>query len=207
MNSQQRRMDDPYDPWIADRGRQGSGPGSLLFATLLGVGIGLLAAPQPGSKTRTLLRKRLAALGEGVGASFEEVQEVGSKAGKRARQRLSRLREGAGEEWEEMGERWQRARERMRERDEEEEDDSSTLGTVLALAAGVAATYMLTSDRAAPVRTRVQEAATDVKRRATDQWDRFQRGGFRQSREPTGNQPQEETRTGATPPDESAETS
>ena len=206
MNPQQRRTDDVYDPWIAERGRQGSGAGSLFLATLLGVGIGLLAAPQPGSKTRTLLRKRLAALGEGVGESLEEVQEAGSKASKRARQRLARLREDAGEEWEEMGERWQRAKSRIRDT-EEEEEDSSALGTVLALAAGVAATYMLTSDRVAPVRSRVQEAATDVRRRATDQWDRFQRGGFRQGREASGSQPQTETRAGATPPDDTAETS
>lgn len=199
MNSQQRRMDDPYDPWMAERGRPSSGAGSLFLATLLGVGIGLLAAPQPGSKTRTLLRKRLAALGEGVGESLEEVQEAGSRARKRARQRLARLREDAGEEWEEMGERWQRAKNRVRDT-EEEEDDSSALGTLLALAAGVAATYVLTSDRAAPVRSRVQEAATDVRRRATDQWDRFQRGGFRQGREAPGSQT--ETRAGATPPED-----
>lgn len=207
MNPQQRRADDLYDPWIAERGRRGSGAGPLFLATLLGVGIGVLAAPQSGSKTRTLLRKRLAALGEGVGESLEEVQEAGSKARKRASQRLARLREDAGEEWEEMGERWQRAKSRIRDTGEEEEDDSSALGTILALAAGVAATYMLTSDRAAPVRSRVQEAATDVRRRATDQWDRFQRGGFRQGREAPGNQSQTETRAGATPPDESAEPS
>jgi hypothetical protein len=204
MNSQQRRMNDPYDPWLAERGRQGSGAGSLLLATLLGVGIGLLAAPQPGSKTRTLLRKRLASLGEGVGESLGEVQEAGTKAGKRARQRLARLREDAGEE---MGERWERAKNRIRDAEEEEDDeDSGVLGTILALAGGVAVTYMLTSDRAAPVRSRVQEAATDVRRRATDQWDRFQRGGTRQGRE-AGSQPQSETRAGATPPDEAPETS
>jgi gas vesicle protein len=204
MNPQQRRMDDSYDPWIAERGRQGSGPGSLLLATLLGVGIGLLAAPQPGSKTRTLLRKRLESLGEGVGESLEEVQEAGSKARKRAGERLARLREDAGDEWEE---RWGRAKERIRDADEEEDDDSSRFGSLLALAAGVAATYMLTSDRAAPVRTRVQEAATDVRRRATDQWDRFQRGGSRQGREGATTQPKAETRAGTTPPDESEATS
>jgi gas vesicle protein len=201
MNSQQRRMDDPYDPWMADRGRQSAGAGSLFVATLLGVGIGLLAAPQPGSKTRTLLRKRFAALGEGMGESLEEAQEAGSKARKRARQRLARLRDDAGEEWEGMGERWERAKKRLRD-SEDEDDESGALGTLLALVAGVAATYVLTSDRAAPVRSRVQEAATDVRRRATDQWDRFQRGGLRQNREAGANQPQTESRTGATPPDD-----
>jgi gas vesicle protein len=202
MNSQQRRIDDPNDPWRAERGRQGSGAGSLFLATLIGVGIGLLAAPQPGSKTRTLLRKRLAALGEGVGESLEEVQEAGSKARKRAQERLARLREDAGEE---MGERWDRAKHRFRDT-EEEDEDSSPIGTLLALAAGVAATYVLTSDRAAPVRSRVQEAATDVRRRATDQWDRFQRGGIRQGREGRSSQSQTETRAGTTPPDDTSET-
>lgn len=207
MNSQQRRMDDPYDPWMAERERQGSGTGSLLLATLLGVGIGLLAAPQPGSKTRTLLRKRLASLGEGVGESLEEMQEAGSKARKRARERLARLREDASDELEEMGERWGRAKSRMREQEEEDEDDSGMFGTLFALAAGVAATYVLTSDRAAPVRSRVQEAATDVRRRATDQWDRFQRGGMRQGRETPGTQPPAESRAGTPPPDETPEAS
>jgi hypothetical protein len=200
MISQQRRMDDPVDPWMSARG--GPGAGSLFVATLLGVGIGLLAAPQPGTKTRKLLRKRLAALGEGVGESLEDVQEAGSRARKRARQRLAKLREDAGEEWEGVGERWERAKNRIRDREEEEEDeDSSAFGSFLALAAGVAATYFLTSERAAPARTRVQDAASSVRRRATDQWDKFQRGGFRQGREGSADQPgQPEPRTGTPSP-------
>ena len=199
MISQHRRMNDPGDPWMSSRS-QGSGAGSLLLATLLGVGIGLLAAPQPGSKTRKLLRKRLTALGEGVGESLEEVQEASSKARKRARERLAKLREDAGEEWEEVGERWQKAKGRFRDLDESDSDDSSSFGTLFAIAAGVAATYFLTSDRAAPVRSRVQDAASDMKRRATNQWDRFQRGGTRQGREDLGTeQDQPETRAGSTP--------
>ena len=208
MINQQRRTEDQVDPWsTANRGRGSSGAGKLFLATLLGVGIGLLAAPQPGSKTRKLLAKRLAALGEGVGESLEEVQEVSSKARKRAKQRLAKLREGAGEEWEDVGDRFEKARSRIRDLGDSD-DDSSPLGAILALAAGVAATYFLTSDRAAPVRSRVQHAATDVKRRATDQWDRFQRGGTRQSREGAGSQEDRfETRTGATPSDEAPQAS
>jgi gas vesicle protein len=200
MISQQRRLSDPVDSWVAARS-QGSGAGSLLLATLLGVGIGLLAAPQPGSKTRKLLRKRLAALSEGVGESLEEVQEAGSKARKRARERLARLREDAGEEWEEVGQRWQKkAKERLRELEEGDSQESSPFGTLFAIATGVAATYFLTSDRAAPVRSRVQDAASDMRRRATDQWDRFQRGGTRQGREDLGGQQsQPESRAGTTP--------
>jgi hypothetical protein len=202
MNSQQR-IDDPIDPWLAARyGRQGSGAASLLLATILGVGIGVLAAPQPGSKTRELLRKRLAALGEEVGEGLEEVQEVSSKARKRARQRLAKLREEAGDEWEGVGERWQRAKSRLRDTELDEGEDSSPFGTLLAIAAGVAATYFLTSDRGAPVRSRVQHAASGMKRRATDQWDRFQRGGIR-GREGGSTSQQPEARAGSSPTGES----
>jgi gas vesicle protein len=195
MISQQRRIDD-IDPWSAGASRSGS-TSSLLVATLLGVGIGLLAAPQPGSKTRKLLRERLATLGEGMGESLEEVQEVSSKARKRAKERLAKLREDAGDELEDMGERWQKAKTRIRDLDlSDSDDDSSPFGSLLAIAAGVAATYLLTSERAAPVRSRVHDAAADVRRRATDQLDRFQRGGYRSGAEGT------ETRAASTPPDE-----
>jgi gas vesicle protein len=208
MVSQQRRIDDPLDPWLAARGHQGSGAGSLFLATLLGVGIGLLAAPQPGSQTRKLLRKRLAALSEGVGEGLEEVQEVSSKARKRAKERLAKLRDDAGEEWEEVGERWQKAKNRIRDIDLDESEGSSPFGTLFAIAAGVAATYLLASDRAAPVRSRVQKAASGVRRQAADQWDRFQRGGFRQDREGrSGRRAQPETRAGTTPSDEAPEAS
>jgi len=197
MISQQRRIDDQPDPWALREPRRGN-PGSLLVATLLGVGIGLLAAPQPGSKTRKLLRQRLATLGEEVGGTLEEAQEASSKARKRAKKRLAKLREDAGDEWEAVGERWQQARNRVRDLGDEE-DDSGPFGSVLALVAGLAATYFLTSDRAAPVRSRVQHAAEDVRRRATDQWDRFQRGGLRG----TGSK-ETETRAAATPPPDEA---
>jgi gas vesicle protein len=157
----------------------------------------LLAAPQPGSKTRKLLRERLATLGEGMGESLEEVQEVSSKARKQAKKRLAKLREDAGDELDDMGERWQKAKTRIRDLDfSDSDDDSSPLSSLLAIAAGVAATYFLTSERAAPVRSRVQDAAADVRRRATDQWDRFQRGGYKSGTQGT------ESRTASTPPDE-----
>jgi hypothetical protein len=204
MISQQRRIDDAVDPWsMARGGRGGPGAGSLLLATLLGVGIGLLAAPQPGTKTRKLLRQRLAALGEGVGESLEEVQDLSTKARKRAKQRLAKLREDAEDGLEDVGERWEKAKGRIRDIDFGESEESSSFGRLLAIAAGVAATYFLTSDRAAPVRSRVQEVATDVKRRATDQWDRFQRGGSRRE----GAEGRSETRAGSTPSDEASQAS
>ena len=191
MITQQGRGNDPTDPWSEHSERGGGrGAGSLLMATLLGVGIGLLAAPQPGTRTRKLLLQRLAALSEGMGEGMEEVQDVSSKAGKRLKQRLAKLREEAGEEWDRVPERWSKSKLR-RDLDLDDEEDSGSFGKLLALAAGVAATYFLTSDRTATARVRVQETAADVGRRATDQWDRFQRGGSarpsRRDREPLGN--------------------
>jgi len=208
MITQQRRIDDAEDPSSASRrGGGGSGVGSLFLATMLGVGLGLLAAPQPGIKTRKLLLKRLAALGEGVGEGLEEVQDLSSKAKKRARQRLAQLREEAEEGLESVDDRWQDAKRRFRHVTEDE-SDSSPLGTIIAIAAGVAATYLLTSDRAAPVRSRVQHAASDVKRRATDEWDRFQRGGTRGGGDrSTSQEGRSETRAGSTPSDEAPQAS
>jgi hypothetical protein len=207
MITQQRRIDDQLDPWSSARGR-GSGAGSLFLATLLGVGIGLLAAPQPGSKTRKLLKNRLAALGEELGGGLEDVQEASSRARKRARQRLAKLREDAEDELEGVGERWQRAKGRIRDMDFVESDDSGSLGTLLTIAAGVAATYFLTSERGAPVRSKVQDVASDVKRRATDRWDRFQRGGTKQGREaPSSPEGRPETRPASAPSDEAPQAS
>jgi hypothetical protein len=207
MINQQRRMDDPGDPWSESRrGGGGVGVGTLLVATMLGVGLGFLAAPQPGTKTRKVLLKRLASLGEGVGEGLEEVQDLSSKARKRAKRRLSKMREDAGEGLEE---RWQDAKRRFQrfEEDEDEEDDSSALGTILAIVAGAAATYVMTSDRAAPVRSKVQDAALDVRRRATDEWDRFQRGGTRGREGSSSSEGRSETRSGSTPSDEAPQAS
>jgi hypothetical protein len=205
MVTQQGRISDPNDLW-SDRpeGRGSRGGGALLISALLGVGIGLLAAPQPGTRTRKLLLKRLAALGEDVGEGLEDVQEVSSKARKRVKQRLAKLRSEAEDV--EAPERWSRARRSSRD-DEigEDDEESSPFGKLFMLAAGLAATYFMTSERTAPARTRVQETASDVGRRATDQWDRFQRGGIRGWRE--GNESRSETRATSNPSDEAPEAS
>jgi gas vesicle protein len=179
----------------------------LFVAALLGVGIGLLAAPQPGPKTRKLLLKRLAALGEGMGESLEDVQEVSSKARERVKQRLARLREEADSEVESVPERGWRSRGSRHDREEieEEEESGGTFGRLVALAAGLAATYFMTSERTAPARSRVQETAADVGRRATDKWDQFQRGGMRAQRE--GQEGRSETRTTPKPSDEAPQAS
>ena len=195
-----------YDP-PGFENRSGRGAGSLLMAALLGVGIGLLAAPQPGAQTRRLLAKRLAALGEDVGEGLEGVQDASSKARKRMKRRLARLREEAGEEWQRVPDRLSKVRNRFRDEaeDEDEEEESGSFGKLVALAAGLAATYFMTSDRTASARTRVQETAADVGRRATDQWDRFQRGGMQGRRE--GSEGRSETRAASNPSDEAPQAS
>ena len=194
MGTQHGRGSDPTD-FRSERLERGGGhgAGSLLMATLLGVGIGLLAAPQPGTRTRKLLLQRLAALSEGVGEGMEEVQGVSSKAGKRLKRRLAKLREEAPGRWSKS--------KLKRDLDlDEEEEESGSMGKLLTLAAGLAATYFFTSERTATARVRVQETAADVGRRATDQWDRFQRGGLRSRRE--ANESRSETRSASNPSDE-----
>jgi gas vesicle protein len=208
MITQGRRNNDPGDPWSVERGRGGPGAGSLLLATLLGVGVGLLAAPQPGTKTRKQLLKRLAALGDDLGDGLEDVHQLSAKARKRAKQRLAKLREEAGEEWEEVEDRWEKTKSRLRDIDTGEDEDSSAFGKVVAMLAGLAATYFLTSDRTATARTRVQDVAADVGRRATDQWDRFQRGGIRPRRDRAdAGESRSETRTGSASSDEAPQAS
>lgn len=208
MITQGRRNSDPSDPWSSERGRGGPGAGSLLLATLLGVGVGLLAAPQPGTKTRKQLLERLATLGEDLGEGLEDVQHLSAKARKRAKQRLAKLREEAGDEWEGVEDRWEKTKNRLRDIEIGEQKDSSGFGKVVAILAGLAATYFLTSDRTATARNRVQDVAADVGRKATDQWDRFQRGGTRARRErPDSGESRSETRTGSTPSDEAPQAS
>ena len=209
MITQGRRSNDPSDPWTAERtGRGGPGAGGLVLATLLGVGVGLLAAPQPGTKTRKQLLRRLAALSEGVGEGLEDVQELSGKARKRAKQRLAKLREDAGEEWEGVEDRWEKAKGKLRDFELSEQEDSGTFGKLLAIAASLAATYFLTSDRTATARHRVQDVAADVGRRATDQWDRFQRGGTRARRERSDSgESRSESRTTSASSDEAPQAS
>jgi gas vesicle protein len=171
------------------RGRRGGTAGALVLAAAIGVGVGLLAAPQAGTKTRKVLRKRLSALGEDLGEGYEEVQELGGRASRRIREGAGRVKEGA-ERLRERAERLRAPRQAALEDaeedlDEDEEDaedeldedeGSGRLGTILALAAGLAATFLITSDRAAPARERIREAADAVRERAGEQWDRYQRG-------------------------------
>ena len=166
MSRHQRRFDDvEFD--LGGRSRSG-GVGTVVLATVLGVGIGMLAAPDTGLKTRRRLRRRLSELGEGLEEGIGEIQERGGRAREVVRDRLARAKKRGTEAWEDLEERF------AAEEEEEEDEGSGALSTALAIAAGVAATYFLTSDRAAPARTRVRQTAETVRREATDRWQRYQ---------------------------------
>lgn len=151
MTRHQRRFDDA-DLDLGER-RRGVGMGSIVLATAIGVGIGLLAAPEPGLKTRRRLRRRLSELGADLG----EVQGLSG----RAREGLSRARQRGQEAWDDRF-------------GADEEEGSAVLSTALAVAAGIAATYLFSAERAAPARTRMRETAESVRREATDRWERYQ---------------------------------
>jgi len=165
MSRHQRRFDDvEFD--LGGRSRSG-GVGTVVLATVLGVGIGMLAAPDTGLKTRRRLRRRLSELGEGLEGGIDEIQERGGRAREVVRDRLARAKKRGAEAWEDI-------EERFAAEEEEEDEGSGALSTALAIAAGVAATYFLTSDRAAPARGRVRQTAETVRREATDRWQRYQ---------------------------------
>ena len=198
MTKKQRRFDDA-DFDFGDR-RSGSGMGTIFLATALGVGIGLLAAPDAGLKTRRRLRKRLETLSGDLGEGFEEMQGMSGRARERMRERLARMKKRGEDAWGDLEDRLHG------EEEEEEEEGSGAFGAVLAVAAGIAATYFLTSDRTGPARTRVRETADTVRRRATDRWEQYQQ----HRHEARGNgQPGSsgETRSGAIPSDESPQAS
>jgi hypothetical protein len=184
MSRQYRRFDDEGPE---ARRRPGLGVGAVVLATALGVGIGLLAAPETGTKTRRRLRQRISELGTDLGEGLEGVQEFGGRAKDRMRARLEQLRAREADLEEELTD------------EEEEDEESRALGTILAVAAGVAATYFFSAERAAPARARARDAADTVRRRATDRWERFQQrtGGNGQSEES-----QSETAGGTRPSDE-----
>ena len=203
MTKRQRRFDDTEFDFGERRGTA-AGVGTIFLATALGVGIGLLAAPDTGVRTRRRLRKRLETLGDDLGEGIEGVQGLSGRARERMRERLARMRKRGAEAWEGLEERWHGE-------EEEEEEDSSALGAALAIAAGVAATYFFTSERAAPARTRVRETAETVRREATSRWERYQQHRHeRHNGQPGGaggGRAPDETRSGTIPSDESPQAS
>ena len=167
-----RRRTDLMDPWPSTGGgREGGHLGTMLLATVLGVGVGLLAAPQPGARTRSQLRKRLAAMGEDIGDEIEHLEERSRPLRHAVRDRAEELRRRGRKKYEETLEELEDFEDEV----EEEDEGSGVLATVLTVGAGLAAAYFLTSDRAGPARERVREAAATVRDEAEARWSKFQR--------------------------------
>jgi gas vesicle protein len=150
MTRRQRRFDDADFDFGGRRGTA-AGVGTIFLATALGVGIGLLAAPDTGIRTRRRLRKRLETLGEDIGGGIEEMQGLSGRARERMRERLARVRKRGADAWEDLEERWHG--------EEDEEEDSSAVGAVLAIAAGsvtsgATASLAPAAPRAKPARER-----------------------------------------------------
>jgi gas vesicle protein len=156
-----------------DRGEGGGGRMStLLLATVLGVGVGLLAAPQTGTETRRALRKRLATLGDNFEDEFDDLRERGGRARRAGRDPAEELRTRGRKMYEDAADELEELHGELSEDDE----GSSAIGTVLTVGAGIAAVaYLLTSERAAPARERMREAAATVRDEAESRWDQFQR--------------------------------
>ena len=175
MTKQDHRKTDPMESWPEANAEGGRGHiGPLFLATILGVGVGLLAAPRPGSDTRRVLRKRIAALGENLGEELGELEERSRPARRAVRKRAEELRRKGKKKWESAIEELEDFDEDLDD-EEEEHGGHGVLGTFLTLGAGLAAAYLLTSERAAPARDRVREAAATVRDEAESRWDRFQR--------------------------------
>jgi gas vesicle protein len=167
-----RRRTDMIDPWPSTGGgREGGHLGTMLLATVLGVGVGLLAAPQPGARTRSQLRKRLAAMGEDIGEEIDHLEERSRPLRHAVRDRAEELRRRGRKKYDETLEELEDFEDEV----EEEDEGSGVLATVLTVGAGLAAAYFLTSDRAAPARERVREAAATVRDEAEARWSKFQR--------------------------------
>src|SRR6185369_3342364 len=74
-----------------DRGSRGGRIGTAVLATVLGVGFGLLAAPQAGTETRRALRKRLDAAREGLEGELEDLEERSRPARRAVRAKAQEL--------------------------------------------------------------------------------------------------------------------
>lgn len=157
---------DDFD--LESGGGHGAGiAGAVALAAVFGLGVGILIAPQAGERTRKDLRKRLATFGEDLENGFEEFEERSRPARKKLKKRAERLRERGEKVWEDLEDRLDRLENR-------DEDHSTGLVSLLTFVAGLGATYLMTSEQAAPARAKVRDAATHLRERATDRWDRFQ---------------------------------
>jgi len=156
--------------------------GLVLAAAVAGVAVGLLMPPETGENIRERVRERMRSkfgnLSEGFGRRIRTFRDEGNGALRRIEKRLNKLedqfdaaRDAAIDAVEEPLERFRSGRR------------TNGAAPLLGLAAGAALAWFLSSERTADARAQVRDAAEKARRRAMDEWDRFQeRGGFARRR-------------------------
>jgi gas vesicle protein len=167
--------------------RAATAAGLVLAAAVTGLAVGLLMAPEAGEETRERLRRRwrsgLDDLSEGLGRRARTLRDEGSGTLRRLEKRMNKLedrlesaRDAAIDAVEEPLERLRSGRR------------TNGAAPLLGLATGAALAWFLSSERTADARAQVRDAAEKARRRATDEWERFQeRGGFSRRRETAPN--------------------
>ena len=162
--------------------------GLVLAAAAAGVAVGLLVAPDSGEKTRARLRQSVRSgwddLSDNLGRGVKTLRHEGNGVLRRIEDRLEdieeRLESARDTAIDAVGEPIARLRGERR------------TNPLLGLLAGAAISWFLTSERTADVRAEDDLAARKARRRAADEWDRFQeRGGFsRRSGAPANGAPE-----------------
>jgi len=185
MTAKTADLDD--EPESSGRGGAGTATALVLAAVAAGLAVGLLVAPDSGEHTRARLRRtmrsRLDDLSDGFGRGVKNLQHEGNSALRHVEKRLGELEDRLESARDAAIDAVEEPLERLRG-----ERRTGTAGPLLGLAAGAALAWFLTSDRTAEVRAEMRDAAEKARRRATDEWDRFQqRGGFGRHTEATPN--------------------
>jgi gas vesicle protein len=157
--------------------------GLVLAAAAAGLAVGLLMAPDSGEQTRERLRQRMRLglddLSEGLGRRVRTLREEGTGTIRRLEKRLNKLEDRFDSARDAAIDAVEEPLERLRS-----EPRSSGAAPLLGLAAGAALAWFLSSERTADARAQVRDAAEKARRRALDEWDRFQeRGGFSRRRD------------------------
>jgi len=177
MTAKTADLDDELER--SGRGGAATATALVLAAAAAGLAVGLLVAPDTGEHTRKRLRhsmrSRLDNLSEGLGRGMRTLRHEGNNALHHLEKRLNEVEDRLESARDAAIDAVEEPLERLRG-----ERHTSVAGPLLGLAAGAAFAWFLTSDRTADVRSEMRDAAEKARRRAADEWDRFQqRGGFR----------------------------
>ena len=163
--------------------RTATAAGLVLAAAAAGLAVGLLIPPETGEeirgRIRSRVRSRLDDLSEGLGHGVRTLREEGTGAIRRLEKRLNKLEDRFDSARDAAIDAVEEPLDRLRS-----EPRHNGAAPLLGLAAGAALAWFLSSERTADARAQVRDAAEKARRRALDEWDRFQeRGGFSRRRD------------------------